>query len=235
MSLPNIRVLPLTIAAGTLLLAVQVGSLWTAASLLVSPAQAQEAKKPSTPEAAPKADAARPAPAETDGKAAPEHDAAKAGGHVEEKDLLADFTKEELTVLYDLAQRRELLDQREAALVAREALVDAADKRMAARVDEMQGLRKSIEELVRQYDDQERKELEGVVKIYEAMKPKDAAAILEKLEMPILLSIVDAMKEKKTSAILAAMNPDRARQVTAEMARKKAIDLSGIRESGKPG
>ena len=51
----------------------------------------------------------------------------------------------------------------------------------------------------------------------------------------MLLNIVDAMKERKTSAILAAMTPDRARQVTAEMARKKAIDLTSIKDTGNPG
>jgi flagellar motility protein MotE (MotC chaperone) len=224
MTFPTLRILPLTIGAGALLLAVQISSLWTSASLLASPARAEEAKKP--PETAP-GEAAH-AEAGKDGHTAET-------GNEEEKDLLANFTPEELEVLYDLAQRREVLDQREAALDAREALVVAADKRMAARVAEMQGLRGSIEALVRQYDDQERKEIESVVKIYESMKPKDAAAILEKLELPLLLSIVDAMKEKKTSAILAAMTPDRARQVTAEMARKKAIDLTSIKDTGNPG
>lgn len=230
MTLPTIRVLPLTIAAGALLLAVETGSLWTTVSLLfvASPAHAEQAKAAKDAKPADKT-AKDGADSHGMGKHA---DAADQG---EDKDPLANFTPQELQVLSDLAKRREKLDERDAALTAREALVDAAEKRMKSRVAELQDLRSSIEALIHKYDAQQTKELKSVVKIYETMKPKDAAAILEKLDMPTLLSIVDAMKERKTSAILAAMTPKRAREVTAEMARKKAIDLSRMKDAGASG
>ena len=224
MKLPTIRILPLTIAAGTLLLLVQLTSLWDTISLgLSTPARAEESKE----------------------AAADEHVAADAAKHgdtaadqahgAEDKNSLADFSEAEIEVLYELSERRQLLDQREAKMAPRVALIDAAEQRIDARVRELQKLRTSIESLVRKYDDQENKDLESVVKIYETMKPKDAAAILEKLEMPVLLSIVVAMKERRSSAILAGMTPERAREVTAEMARKKTIDLSRESAVRNPG
>ena len=226
MSRLKLRLLPLTILAGALLLAVQLNSLLDARSFrFAAPAHAEETRQ---------AEPAETPAAATDSAMAPTGPASDAFAD-DEEDLLADFTPKEIEVLYNLVERREKLDRREAELVAREALLDAAEKRMQAHILELQELRTSIEALVREYDEQERAELESVVKIYEAMKPKDAAAILEKLEMPVLLSIAEAMKERRLSAILADMAPDRAREITAEMARKKAIDLSGADAARNPG
>jgi flagellar motility protein MotE (MotC chaperone) len=53
------------------------------------------------------------------------------------------------------------------------------------------------------------------------MKPKDAAAIFNDLQMPVLLQVLDRMKDAKAAAVMAAMNPDRARDVTAELAQMR--------------
>ncbi|MFN7401895.1 MAG: MotE family protein, partial [Alphaproteobacteria bacterium] len=70
-------------------------------------------------------------------------------------------------------------------------------------------------------------EIRGLVKIYEAMKPLDAAAIFNEMEMPILLEVIDKMSERKVAPVLAGMNPKRARDVTQELAemRKVRADL----------
>src|SRR3546814_17765221 len=60
------------------------------------------------------------------------------------------------------------------------------------------------------------------------MKAKDAARILEELTLPILMGIVETMKERKTAAILAEMKAERAREITAELARRRAIALSRV-------
>jgi flagellar motility protein MotE (MotC chaperone) len=62
--------------------------------------------------------------------------------------------------------------------------------------------------------------LRSLVRIYESMKPKDAAQIFDKLEINVLLGVVERMKEQKVAPILASMQPDRARQVTDMLADK---------------
>ena len=57
---------------------------------------------------------------------------------------------------------------------------------------------------------------QGLVKLYEAMRPRDAATIFNELEMPVLLQVVDRMKEAKAAPVLAAMQPDKARDLTAQ-------------------
>lgn len=60
------------------------------------------------------------------------------------------------------------------------------------------------------------------MRVYEAMRPRDAAAILDELEMPVLLQVIDRMREAKAAPILAAMRPDRARAVTSELSRLRS-------------
>ena len=62
-------------------------------------------------------------------------------------------------------------------------------------------------------------------KIYENMKPKEAAKIFEQLDMPILLDVVERMKEQKVSPILAEMEPSKAKTVTTEMAQQRQMPI----------
>ena len=69
------------------------------------------------------------------------------------------------------------------------------------------------------------------------MKPKDAATIFNDLQMPVLLQVLDRMKEAKTAAVMAAMSPDKARDVTAELAQmrtgKDDASVTACRSAGK--
>jgi flagellar motility protein MotE (MotC chaperone) len=84
---------------------------------------------------------------------------------------------------------------------------------------ELQSLQKKLEGLDAAQKQKEEAGWQGLVKVYETMKPKDAATIFNDLQMPVLLQVLDRMKEAKTAAVMAAMNPDKARDVTAELAQ----------------
>jgi flagellar motility protein MotE (MotC chaperone) len=75
-----------------------------------------------------------------------------------------------------------------------------------------------------QYNEKQDSQIKSLVKIYESMKPEEAAAIFNEMEMPILLDVIGKMSERKVALVLAGMNPKRARDVTQELAdkRKKA-------------
>ena len=126
---------------------------------------------------------------------------------------------DERAVLLDLRKRRVDLDGREAALATREGLSAAADARLAVRINQLDALRQRLEALEAARQDRNEASWHGLVRIYEAMKPKDAAAILDNLEMPVLLQVMDRMRETKAALVLAAMLPDRARALTSELAK----------------
>jgi flagellar motility protein MotE (MotC chaperone) len=62
-----------------------------------------------------------------------------------------------------------------------------------------------------------------LVKIYETMKPKAAAEIFNRLEMPILIRVIERMRAPKSVDVLARMEPAKAKQVTAELARRTEL------------
>jgi flagellar motility protein MotE (MotC chaperone) len=127
----------------------------------------------------------------------------------------------ERTLLQNLRQRRKELDARAAALTARESLIMAAEQKLGARVIELQTLQKKLEGLDTAQKQKEEAGWQGLVKVYEAMKPKEAAVIFNDLQMPVLLQVFNRMKDAKTAAVMAAMNPDKARDVTAELAQMR--------------
>jgi flagellar motility protein MotE (MotC chaperone) len=87
---------------------------------------------------------------------------------------------------------------------------------------ELGGLQKRLEALEAARHDHDEANWRGLVKLYESMKPKDAAAIFNDLDLPVLLPVLDRMKEQKAALVMAAMLPDRARLVTAELAQMRA-------------
>jgi flagellar motility protein MotE (MotC chaperone) len=98
----------------------------------------------------------------------------------------------------------------------------AAEARLNARLDELSDLQKRLESLDAARRDHEEANWRGLVRLYESMKPRDAGAIFNDLDLPVLLPILDRMKEAKAAAILSAMQPERARLVTAELAQMRA-------------
>lgn len=220
--LPSPRLLPLTIVAMAALLGVKSLALVRAAVPPVSPAAAS---------AAPKAVAAK---SEPDGKSAPQGpaekadtsaNAAKAGAKAAAPEVIAPpappISDSERTLLLDLRNRRTELDRQASALAAREAAAGAAEKRLAARVDELNALQKRLETLDSTRRSHDEANWQGLVKLYENMRPRDAATIFNDLDLPVLLPVLDRMKEAKAAAVLAAMQPERARLVTAELAQMR--------------
>ncbi len=133
------------------------------------------------------------------------------------------FTQSEINLLQRLAERREELDARERELDTREALLLAAERRIETRVGELRDLEAVIAGLLEKHSEQEMEQINQLVRIYASMKPKDAARIFNELDMSILLTVIENMKERSSAAILAQMTPDRAKQVTTELARRRAL------------
>lgn len=237
------RLLPVTIFVAVLMLGVRVGDVWRLAThearLPDFPVSLAESKTPRPPrqlaangaEPAPPGGAAPAgtmAPAGAAG-AAPAAGGAPAAGDAANGDLkpLGPVTNEEL--LKHFAERRAEIEKRTKELEQREALLTAAEKRIDQKVQEMDKVRADIQKMMRQGDDKQQAQIESLVTIYENMKPQDAARIFEKLDMPVLLDVIQKMKEKKTAPILAAMDPTKAKEVTAALIDRQSVPGSVTR------
>lgn len=198
--IPVPRLLPITIGAMMLLMGVKAIGLVRAATPEGAPAPVA-AQKPSGQSGAPVIVAPMP-----QSIVAPKPD---------------EISESERHLLLDLRRRRSELDTREAAVASRDAVLAATEKRLAARVGELASLQSKLEALEQARQAREAQNWQGLVKLYEAMKPRDAAAIFNDLDKPVLLAVLDRMKDGKAAAVLAAMAPDRARQATADLARQR--------------
>lgn len=138
------------------------------------------------------------------------------------------MSRSELDLLQDLANRRLQLDERESQIDMREKLLNATEHRIDDKIARLESLEVQIGELVLAHEVQENEQLRSIVKVYENMKPKIAAKILERLEMDIQVEVATRMKEAKMAPIMAAMSEEGARALTSELAiRAKLPPLGG--------
>ena len=128
----------------------------------------------------------------------------------------------ERAILETLRARRTEMDAREALLAQREMLAAAAERRLAARLEELSTLHARLEAESRTRDERAEQGWRQMVRLYEGMRPRDAAGIFDELEMTVLVQVVDRMREAKAAPILAAMRQERARLLTTELARHRS-------------
>jgi len=139
-----------------------------------------------------------------------------------------EFSDVRMELFEDLKKRRSQLDEQGRDLMVREALLKAARQEIDQKYDELLALRSEIETLLKQQSDEEKARIQSLVKIYEGMKPKDAARIFNTLDMDVLLNVVGRMSERKSAPIIASMDPARARNLTIMLMEQKALpDLVG--------
>ena len=106
-------------------------------------------------------------------------------------------------------------------------MIKAAEGRIDKKIAEMKSLQANVESMLKQVDDQDDGKMKSLVKIYENMKPKDAARIFEQLDMPILLGVITRMKEQKVAPIMEAMDPMKAKTITDAIAMRRATKAEG--------
>ncbi|MDB5490853.1 MAG: hypothetical protein JWO78_702 [Micavibrio sp.] len=126
----------------------------------------------------------------------------------------------------DLAKRRDTLDKREKEIAVREALLSAAERELDQKTRELTALKAEIQAATKKRSEEEDARIGSLVKIYEGMKPKDAASIFNTLDLDVLMVIMTKMSERKSSPVLALMSTERAKTVTTMMAeQRKQPDL----------
>lgn len=130
----------------------------------------------------------------------------------------SDGTGSEGAVIERLGERRTELEAREQELETRMALLDAAEQRLKEKTAVLEQLQTRIDGLVDQNGVAEDEQFKGLVSMYEAMKPKQAAAILSELDLNTLLRLARGISPRKMAPILASMDPKKAKDLTTAMA-----------------
>ncbi|HXY99736.1 MAG TPA: hypothetical protein VEI03_07020 [Stellaceae bacterium] len=225
----RLRLMPVAVIATVGLLAVKLGDAWQVVDAPVATARAQTAPaNPPAPAAAP-AGEAKPG---TKPAAAPA--AAPAGADKPQAVDPLTMSPSEVELLQKLSERRAELEKRAAALSQREVLLQATEKRIDEKIARLETLQKDIGGIVDKQNEEDQARIKSLVKIYETMKPAEAARILGQLDMPVLLGVLEHMKERNAAPILAAMDPSKAKTVTQALAERRGQRDQAEAPSDKP-
>jgi flagellar motility protein MotE (MotC chaperone) len=129
----------------------------------------------------------------------------------------------------DLARRtREADSARQADLQA--AMLEATEKRIDDKLDRLSAGARPVRALDRPLRragtaadgdvtlDGADPRIAALVKMYQAMRPKDAARIFERLDLAVQVDVASHMRERAAAAILAEMDPKAASALTMALA-----------------
>jgi flagellar motility protein MotE (MotC chaperone) len=132
------------------------------------------------------------------------------------------ITASERAVLERLQSRRQEIETRAREIDIRESLMKSAEKRIEGRIEEMKATEARVSVAGQQKNEADAARFKGLVTMYEAMKPKDAAKVFDRLELSVLFEIASQIAPRKMSDIMGQMQPEAAERLTVEMARRAA-------------
>lgn len=212
----SLRIAPVLIFVAVLMLSLKIGGIWTTVSENRNAIEFKPALAETAPEAPKEAEKAPP---EIQTPNSADKDRKDAPG-------ISDVSKlsySEIQLLQELAVRRTALEGRERKLNQRAVLLKAAEQRLVEKQDDLKKIRLEIKSLLNIKEKEEEERLKRLVAIYSNMKPKDAAKIFNELDMTVLLDVMQGMKERKIAPIVAAMEADRARKLTKQLAERQDV------------
>jgi flagellar motility protein MotE (MotC chaperone) len=175
-----------------------------------------QAEPPATPQATPQTGAPSAA---TPGAAAPAD-----GPLLQPKDIQA--------VMDSLEKKRRELQEKEADLKQEQARLESLKLDIEDKIQTLSKVQKKIEDdlnrkqmLATQAEKkmkaEEEKHIKQLVKVYTSMKPKTAAAIVDKLDLNIVFQVFRAMKGEQVGKILTYVDRNRAATISEWLATKK--------------
>lgn len=133
------------------------------------------------------------------------------------------MTADQYKALKGVANQTSHLADKDRAISEKEQVLNALIKKMDAKVQELNKAKAELKGLVDKIDEEENANTERLVKMVEAMKPTEAAKVLEGMEFPIMLEIMEKMKEKKASAILASMEANKASYLMTALSKRRKV------------
>jgi flagellar motility protein MotE (MotC chaperone) len=220
----DVRLLPAVAGVAAILLCLKAGGLAFDASAATAPIQAQKATAAPADSPAGKADplaaidSALPMPPNRPSLAAGENASQAPAGNTQ--DTASGISQAEMDVLTSLAGRRGALEERQRDIDLKASVIAAAEKRVDEKIAQLKALQTQIETLMGQREARETQQLDALVRVYSAMKPRDAARILASLDGDVRINVAGRMKPDAMAGILAALPSDVAQKLTVELATR---------------
>ena len=115
----------------------------------------------------------------------------------------AGISPAELKIIQSLSQRRAALDARDQDFATTLPLMVAAEQKLDAKIQAMTALKAEMKQMLGQVDEREKAEIDRLVQVYSAMRPKEAAPVMATLEDRVRLPVAAAMRPRTLAAIMA--------------------------------
>lgn len=143
----------------------------------------------------------------------------------EESDIfdINELSHTEIRLLYDLANRRKIMIKQEESLIEREGLLKVAENQLIKKQQQLEAIREQIQALLEQYENAQNEDMKQLRVIYQNMKPKSAAKIFNDMDLETLMDLLRGMPARKVAPIVAAMNPQKARDLTKELSTVETL------------
>ncbi|MFT8896649.1 MAG: hypothetical protein ABF968_06750 [Acetobacter sp.] len=141
-------------------------------------------------------------------------------GQQDKPELDVDHSADEarMSLLQDLAGRTKQLDQESQNLEELKRSIDASQAVLEQRMQKYSEQQAVVKNQAKQKQQLSDADVDRLVKIYEAMAPRDAASIFNVLDFQVVVPVMTKMNPRKASAILAGMVPERAMMATQLLA-----------------
>jgi flagellar motility protein MotE (MotC chaperone) len=127
-----------------------------------------------------------------------------------------------------LSLERQSLQARAADLTRRESEIEDLQESLeleravlSEEFNKLSGLRAGIDQAAGEVEVERVRSLKKLAKVYEAMPPKDAAAILSGMDVDIVLEVLRNMKERPAAQVLASLDPGRAAALSNMLSAQK--------------
>ncbi|MBI5443082.1 MAG: hypothetical protein HY900_17940 [Deltaproteobacteria bacterium] len=113
-------------------------------------------------------------------------------------------------------KRRELAREGEALAALKRAL-DAARQELRDERARLEGVKRDVEAAVSEKSKADSQRIEQVAKVYAAMRPREAATALEKMDDEMAASILEKLPGRTVGKLFDAMDKDRVRALTRRL------------------
>lgn len=142
-----------------------------------------------------------------------------AGAHVSEGRAPEETPNAKL--LRAVAEERDALEHLRRDLLLEEKRLEKTREEIGERIAALKQIRAQVAKDMARYHSEREKEMNHLVKIYEAMSPEEAGPLVEQLAQDISVELLFRMKDKKAGRILEFVDEGRAVSITEDLARRK--------------
>jgi flagellar motility protein MotE (MotC chaperone) len=142
----------------------------------------------------------------------------------DDEDIILDDKGKEVDFgeLYNIIEaERKKLSEREKELLEQEKKLEALKSEISKEYKRLNDIKKELEKEFSQKEEKDAADIKGIVKLYEAMNPEEAAKAIERMSTRVAAQIISQLNPRKSGKILDAMNTTKVKDITNEMYKKQ--------------